>query len=126
MRPRTKASPIRSKAPAKAPVTLEKVLEACAELPSFTGEPPFLRQRIAESAQRIFQAAVAGIMVREGESYLPAGVCTSKDDPANAKALMEHARPFAAQAIEQNRQLNFRISYHSDKSEAIYHGLAQP
>ncbi|MGZ4874581.1 MAG: GAF domain-containing protein, partial [Candidatus Angelobacter sp.] len=105
---------------------MERVLEACAELLSFNGELPVLRQRIAESAREIFQAVVAGIMVRDCESYLPAAVCAGADDPASAKALMEHARSFATQAIEQQRQLNFQFSYRLAKSEAIYHGLAQP
>src|SRR6478672_11670938 len=126
MRPTIKASPVRTKAPAKAPAPMERVLEACAEMLASTGELPLLRQRIAESVQQIFQAAVAGIMVHERESYLPAAVCTPAGGPASAKALMEHARSFAAQAIEQNRQLSFRFSYRSDESEAIYHGLAQP
>ena len=47
---------------------MERVLEACAELPSFSGELPVLRQRIAESAREIFQAVVAGMMVRDGET----------------------------------------------------------
>jgi PAS domain S-box-containing protein len=121
-----KATPVRSKAPAKALAPVEKVLEACAELSSFSGELPVLRQKIAESARDIFQAVVAAIMVRDGESYLPATVCTGIDDPANAKALMEHARSFAAQAIEQKRSLNFRFSYRLAESEAIFYGLAQP
>ncbi|HEY5029699.1 MAG TPA: GAF domain-containing protein, partial [Candidatus Angelobacter sp.] len=121
-----KATPVRSKSPAKATAPLERVLETCAELSSFSGELPVLRQRIAESARDIFQAVVAGIMVRDGESYLPATVCTGVDDPANAKALMEHARSFAAQAIEQKRSVNFRFSYRLPESEAIFYGLAQP
>jgi hypothetical protein len=105
---------------------MERVLEACAELSSFSGELPVLRQRIAESARDIFQAVVAGIMVRDGESCLPATVCAGVDDPANAKALMEHARSFAVQAIEQKRSVNFRFSYRLAESEAIFYGLAQP
>jgi len=96
MRPTIKASPVRTKAPAKAPAPVERVLEACAEMLASTGELPLLRQRIAESVQQIFQAAVAGIMVHERESYLPAAVCTPAGGPASAKALMEHARSFAA------------------------------
>ncbi|HZE82051.1 MAG TPA: PAS domain S-box protein, partial [Candidatus Polarisedimenticolia bacterium] len=87
---------------------------------------PVLRQRIAESAREIFQAVVAGIMVRDGETCLPAAVCTTTDDPLRTKALMEHARSFATQAIEQKRQLNFRFSYRLAESEALYYGLAQP
>jgi hypothetical protein len=105
---------------------MEKVFEACAELPSFTGELPRLRQHIAESARDIFQPVVSGILVRDGESYHAAAVCPGVGDPVNAKALMEHARSYARQAIEQNQQLSFKFSYHSDEKEVIYHGLAQP
>jgi PAS domain S-box-containing protein len=105
---------------------MEKVFEACAELPSFTGELPRLRQHIAESARDIFQPVVSGILVRDGESYHAAAVCPGVGDPVNAKALMEHARSYARQAIEQNQQLSFKFSYRSDEKEVIYHGLAQP
>src|SRR6267154_4204408 len=125
MRLTPKTIPVRSKAPAKAPTHMERVLEACAELQSFNGEVPVLRQRIADSAREIFQGVVAGMMVRDGETYLSATVCTT-DDPLRAKALMEHARSFATQAIEQERQLNFQFSYRLAESEAVYHGLAQP
>jgi hypothetical protein len=126
MRPISKATPVRTKPPAKAPVSMEKVLEACAGLPSMGGEVAVARQRVAESAREIFKAVVAGIMVSDGGSYLPAAVCTGGGDPASAKALMEHARSFAAEAIEQKRRLNFKFSYRLAESEAIYHGLAQP
>ena len=105
---------------------MENVLEACVQLPSLSGEPPVLRQYIAESARKIFDAAVAGMMVRDGESFLPGAVCTAVDESAGKKALLEHVRSFATQAIEQKRLLNFRFSYRSPDGEAIYHGLAQP
>src|SRR5438270_5557735 len=126
MRSTIKVSPVRSKAPAKAPPSMEKVFEACAELPSFTGELPRLRQHIAESARDIFQPVVSGMLVREGESYHTAAVCPGAGDPVSAKALMEHARSYARQAIEHNQQLSFKFSYRSDEKEVIYHGLAQP
>ena len=53
-------------------------------------------------------------------------VCPDPDDPVSAKALMEHARSYATQAIEQNQQLSFKFSYRSAEKEVIYHGLAQP
>src|SRR5580765_4628596 len=126
MRPTRKAAPIRSKPPIRPSVSMEEVLEAGAKLPSLSGEPPALRQHIAESARVIFQAAVAGMMVQQGENYLPGAVCTEVAGSADKKALLEHARSFAAQAIEQKRLLDFRFSFRSQGAEAIYYGLAHP
>ncbi|MCU1334084.1 MAG: signal transduction histidine kinase, nitrogen specific, NtrB [Candidatus Angelobacter sp.] len=125
MRLTAKATSVRTKSPVKAPVPLEKVLQACAEFSSFNGELPVLRERVANTAREIFHGVMAGMMVRDGETSVPAA-CTGTDGPANAKALMEHARSFSTQAIEQKRLLNFRFSYRLTESEVIYHGLAQP
>jgi PAS domain S-box-containing protein len=105
---------------------MEGVLEACAELSSFTGALAALRQRIAESAGNIFHAVVSGMMVREGETFHSAAVCPGAGDPVSAKALLEHARSYAAHAIEQNQQLGFKFSYRFTQTEAVYHGVAQP
>src|SRR5689334_10836444 len=126
MRPTRKAAQVRSKPPIRSSVSMEEVLEECAKLPSLSGEPSVQRQYIAESARKIFQAAVAGMMVRQGENYLPGAVCTEADEPADKKALLEHARSFATQAIEQKRLLDFRFSFRSQGTEAIYYGLAHP
>jgi PAS domain S-box-containing protein len=120
-------------------------LQECLQLPSVSGGPPALRQHLVDAAGKIFQAVVAGVMVREGESYQAAAVCPTVetvDDggaagastPARANparsgdpgALLAHARSFAAQASEQKRLLNFRFSFPSPPGETIYHGLAQP
>ncbi|MGH9633962.1 MAG: PAS domain S-box protein [Candidatus Angelobacter sp.] len=102
------------------------MLEACAELSSFTGGLAALRQRIAESAGNIFHAVVSGMMVRECETFHSAAVCPGAGDPVSAKALLEHARSYAAHAIEQNQQLGFKFSYRFTQTEAVYHGVAQP
>jgi len=86
---------------------MESVLEACAQIPSLSGDTLVLRQHIAESARDIFQAIVAGMMVRDGEAYLPGAICTTVNEPAEKKALLEHSRSFATQAIEQKRLLDF-------------------
>src|SRR5579864_2358636 len=125
MRLTPKVTAVRPKQTAKAPVPMDSVLEVCAELSS-GGSLPALRQRIAESAGDIFHAVVSGIMVREGETFHSAAVCSGAGDPVDAKALMEHARSYAAHAIEQKQQLSFRFSYRIAQTEAIYHGLAQP
>src|ERR1700729_4100586 len=89
MRPTRKTAKARSKAPARASSCMENVLEACVQLPTLSGDPPVLRQYIAESARKIFEAVVAGMMVRDGESFLPGAVCTDVDEPAGKKALLE-------------------------------------
>jgi two-component system NtrC family sensor kinase len=104
---------------------MDGVLEACAQLKSF-GQASALRQHITESARDIFQAVMTGIMVREGESFLPEAICSDVDEPADEKALLEHVRSFAAQAMEQKRLLSFRFSYRSAGGESVTHGLAQP
>jgi hypothetical protein len=104
---------------------MDGVLEACAQLKSF-GQASVLRQHITKSARNIFQAVMTGIMVREGESFLPEAVCSDVDEPADEKTLLEHVRSFAAQAMEQKRLLSFRFSYRSAGGESVTHGLAQP
>jgi two-component system NtrC family sensor kinase len=121
---------------------MENVLAACIELASLTGEPPVLRRHIAETARKIFQSLVAGVMLGDGAGLLstataahdaaeenaPADedVPADKNHPAGTNALLEHARSFATQAIEQKRLLTFRFSYRSPEGESVHHGLAQP
>ncbi|HEY1526354.1 MAG TPA: PAS domain S-box protein [Candidatus Angelobacter sp.] len=126
MRPTQKARQLRPKTPSRTSASMEKVLESCVELANLSQDPSVLRQHIAESARNIFKAVVAGMMVRDGESYLPSAVCTAVDETAGRKALLEHARSFATQSIEQKRLLSFRFSYRAPQGEAMYHGLALP
>src|ERR1051325_7586461 len=100
MKPKSKARQTR-------PATCkERVLDACAQLALLSPEPVALQKHIAESASQIFQAAVAGLLVREGERHLPAAVASGSENGAGNKALLSHAESFATQAIEQKRQLN--------------------
>jgi len=69
MKPRKKPELTRSQIQARASACTEKVLEACAQLPSLGGEAPVLREYVAESARKIFQAEVAGMLVRDGDNY---------------------------------------------------------
>src|SRR6185369_15188396 len=115
MRPTRKTAQVRTKPLSRSSLSMEEVLEACAKLPSLSGDATALRQHIAESAKDIFQAVLAGMMVRHGESYLPGAICTDVDEPAGSKALLEHARSFATQAIEQKRLLNFHFSFRSQE-----------
>src|ERR1044071_4331954 len=136
MRPKPKARKVRVKAPSRASACMENVLAACAELANFSGEPPILRRQIAEAARRIFPSLIAGVMVHDGASLLPVGIAATdladKNTPTNTgaasdkNALLDHARSFATQAIEQKRLLTFRFSYRSPEGESVYHGLAQP
>ena len=142
MRPKPKARKVRVKAPSRASACMENVLAACAELANFSGEPPIFRRHIAEAARKIFQSLVAGVMLRDGAGLLSAtttghdaadqnasaekNYSAAKDYSADKNALLEHARSFATQAIEQKRLLTFRFSYRSPEGESVYHGLAQP
>src|SRR6478609_3150790 len=136
MRPKPKARKVRSKTPSRASTCMENVLAACIELASLTGEPPILRRHIAEAARKIFQSLVAGVMLGDGAGLLSAATAAhdaveenapgDKNSPASKNALLEHARSFATQAIEQKRLLTFRFSYRSPEGESVHHGLAQP
>jgi PAS domain S-box-containing protein len=141
MRPKPKARIVRAKTPARASACMENVLAACVDLANFNGETSILRRRISEAARKAFQSLVAGVMPGDGVGY-PAAVAATdladkndlvdKDAPAgknaipDKNALLDHARSFAAQAIEQKRLLTFRFSYRSREGESVYHGLAQP
>jgi two-component system NtrC family sensor kinase len=115
---------------------MENVLASCIELATLSGEPPVLRQHIAETARKIFQSLVAGVMLGDGAGLLSAATAVpdsieenasgDKNHPAGTSALLEHARSFATQAIEQKRLLTFRFSYRSPEGESVHHGLAQP
>src|ERR1051326_3512505 len=128
MRLKRKAAPVRPKlkAKTKAAFPMDRVVEACAEIASLPPGLPLIRERSAEAVQKILQAAVSGIIVREGEGFHVGPVCSGPDDVVNAKALIEHARPYATRAIEQDQQLSFKFSYRHSHTEAIYHGLAHP
>ena len=132
MRPKPKARKVRTKTPSRASTCMENVLAACIELVSLGGEPPILRRHIAEAARKIFQSLVAGVMLGDGVAATAVPDSTEeeasgeKKDPTGKNALLEHARSFATQAIEQKRLLTFRFSYRSPEGESVHHGLAQP
>src|SRR5205807_8204971 len=98
---------------------LQEVLEACAQLPSKAG-PAVLRDYVADSARKIFQASLAGILAREGEGYVlgSQGEATrietalTQEDEATAVSpeLVSCARTCAMQAIHQQKVLDFRFS----------------
>src|ERR1041385_8575765 len=64
---------------------MDKVLEACTQLALMSGEPPVLREYVAETARKVFTGAVAGILVRQGSSCaLEAVSSASKESPEKA------------------------------------------
>src|SRR5262249_26127604 len=119
-----KTSKPSSRTAVRATASLESVLEVCNQLPSISGEPRILREHIAKSARETFHAAVAGVLLREGDIYLPGAIATAEG--AGKSALLAHAKSFATQALEQKRLLNFKFSYRASEGEVLYHGLAQP
>src|SRR6185312_3230359 len=118
--------PQKPKARIKASLPMDRVFEVCAELASLHGGAPVVRQRTTETVREIFKALVSGIMLCEGEGYHPTAVCSYPDDLISAKALIEHARPYAIQAIEQDQPVSFKFSFGSGQTKVIYHGQAQP
>src|ERR1700743_1466235 len=110
MRQIRKAPPARSRpATARGSASMEKVLEACAQLASLTGET--LRQHMADSAGNIFRADLAGILPQENDGIASFAINSDLDETAK-NSVLHHVRPFAAKAMDQTRQrklLNFRF-----------------
>src|SRR5205085_8128508 len=105
---------------------LQEVLEACAHLP-LNGDPAALRDYVAETARRVFQASLAGILVRERESYVLESLGDAGNRVGSAaknRELVSSARSCAIQAIHQQKLLEFRFSP-SRSEDQDYHGLAQ-
>lgn len=126
MKPRRKTGAGRARVPARGVGLFDKVLEACTQLPRTGAEAPAVREFVAEAARKIFVAALSGVVLRQGDSYVLEGVSSAPKASPGKSVLLSHARSFASQAIEQNRLLNFRFSYQDAEGERIYHGLALP
>lgn len=124
MRPRRKPGYGYPGAQEKSGALLEQVLAACAQLPG--GEARVLREYFAETARRIFQASVAGMLVKDGDGYALGPVFTAGKEETGDTSLLSHAESFAAQAVDNKRPLNFRFSYRDAEGEKLYCGLAQP
>jgi PAS domain S-box-containing protein len=125
LKPKSKPAPQRSRQKAVSTDCAERVLAACQELSSVPAEPQPLRDSIVRSAASIFETSLAAVLLREDEKYVSRSLVSEAGERA-ANALMAHARSFASQAAEQNRQLNFRFSSPASEGETIYHGVAQP
>jgi two-component system NtrC family sensor kinase len=101
---------------------LQEVLEACARLP-LNSDPVNLRNFVTDTARSVFEASLAGILVRKADSYVLESL---KEERKNSnKELLVSARNCAIQAIHQQKLMEFRFS--PNRSEAQdYHGLTQP
>jgi two-component system NtrC family sensor kinase len=105
---------------------MDKVLDACIQLPLVDGEPKGLQEYLAESVRKIFSTAVSGILVREKSGYSLAAVSSPVKEGSDKAALLSHVSTFATQAIDHKRLLSFKISYEGTEREKEYHGVALP
>lgn len=126
MKTKRKPAQLRSRTQARSSACTERVLEACLHLASLGTGFPALRDEIVNATGRTFHAAVAGMLLREGDGFRSVAVAAPTEDAKENQALLSHARSFATQAIEQKRLLNFRFSCKSPDGETIYHGMAHP
>lgn len=104
---------------------MNKVLEVCAQLPRLGADGVAVRHYAAEAARKVLQAPIAGILQREGDTYVLASVSADTKQGGSQPALISQARAFAAQALEKKKLVNFRFTFKTD-AEATYSGVAQP
>src|SRR5262249_29617613 len=101
---------------------LEKILTASSQWHASDSSVKDVRQSLAESVRRIFQAAVAGIMVNERDGYTLAAVSAVGKEEGG---LLSRARSFASQAITSKELLSFRFISRDAGVEGTHFGLAQ-
>src|SRR5690242_13270389 len=82
----------------KAGDLMEKVLEACIQLPQVEGGSAELHQYLAEAVRKIFATAVSGILIRQGSGYSLAAISSPVKEGADKAALLSHVSTFATQA----------------------------
>src|SRR5215472_1328420 len=104
---------------------IEKVLEACSQLPIAGGSLAVLRSYVAETARDTLQALVAGILIKEDETYVLGSVSTEGSPDPGKSSLISHAKAFATQAIQTNKQLSFSLISTTEAGSA-YCGMAEP
>ncbi|HWZ46451.1 MAG TPA: PAS domain S-box protein, partial [Candidatus Saccharimonadales bacterium] len=125
MTPRRRFGQVRPRPQAANSVCMQKVLEACAQLPRLGSDATAVREFAAEVARKTLQAPVAGILQRDGETYVLGSFSAETRQSAGKPALISQARSFAAQAIEHKKLVNFRFTFKTDE-ETVYCGMAQP
>src|ERR1700756_1937372 len=116
----------RSKPQARTAPSMDKVLEACAEISALGLEPPVLRSYLTTSVQRILAATAVDLLMRNGDGYVPTPIPAADENREEKQALLGHAQSFAAKAIEQKKIVDFSFSYRAEQGAVIYHGLALP
>jgi len=104
---------------------MQKVLEACAQLPRLGSDAAAVREFAAEVARKTLQAPVAGILQRDGDTYVLGSVSAEAKQGSGKPALISQARSFATQAIEKKKLVSFRFTFTTDV-ETVYCGMAQP
>src|SRR5215471_5578914 len=103
----------------------QRVLEACDQLPLLGGDQAALRSYIAETARDTLQALVAGMLLREDETYVLGSVVGEENRDLAKSSLISHAKVFATQALQTKKLLNFSLSS-TGEVESAYYGLAEP
>jgi PAS domain S-box-containing protein len=102
---------------------LDKILAASRQWQASGSGLKNVQQAVAETARKIFQASVAGIMVREHEGYSLASVSAAgKED----NELLSRTRSFASQALTSNQLLGFRFISRDTGGEGTRFGVAEP
>src|ERR1700758_4384992 len=106
-------------APGRSAAMLDQVLAVCAQLPEGLEAS---RGHFAESARKIFEASVSGVLVKENGGYSLSALSLDRGEQPGASSLLDHVKSFAAQSIESKRLLNFSFSYQDVDGEKLYCG----
>ena len=127
VKPSRKSAASRPRVQGRVTDPMDKVLEACTQLAQMSGEPAAIREYVAETARKLFLAALAGILLKEdGQTCTLETVSSAGKESPDKSILLTHATSFASQAIEQSRLLNFSFSYLEAGKERTCQGLALP
>src|SRR5215813_814732 len=105
--------------------TFQRVLEACDQLPLLGGDQAALRSYIAETARDTLQALVAGMLLREDETYVLGSVVGEDNRDLAKSSLISHAKVFASQALQTKKLLNFSLTSTGDVESSNF-GMAEP
>ncbi len=105
---------------------LHQVAEVSAELSLLTGDTASVRAHVTEAVRRIFSLTVAGMLVRSGNTYLLDAISSEEDQKTSNASLVDHAKLFAEQSIDQEVLIGFSFSHKQGHQTMIYHGLAHP
>src|SRR5215469_23533 len=112
-------------APSPNSSAFQRVLEACDKLPLLGGDQAALRSYIAETARDTLQALVAGMLLREDETYVLGSVVGEDNRDLVKSSLISHAKVFASQALQTKKLLNFSLTS-TGEVESSYFGMAEP